>query len=375
MFHSFRRQSIRHIIGIIMIFLALIIFLQCSVELFFAYKSKDSSRKMASLIISGDTNNLSVLLSRADSLINLLETDSGYIFTPASTSENDIIADSKKFTSMRTKFDTLIKSCITDTTFNNSFLFLSDDLPLAYVAPDYNNRFNPTSHPNSIGIYSINSILNSEWLRGMQGNVDASIWVDSSSERNILCFVKNLVSKSVNRGEITSRPLGVFFISFDLSSLLNQLYLDEVYPQSSVTLSYNEKIIYSTDKAISSKPLNQITYTSSPYSGLTLTTNIPKNSVDKFFNIQVLLSIGILISLIIVWIILVLYVGSKIVYPIENMAKYLLKKEQIPLTYSKELIPEIDILYKSHNIMIDRVNEEMMKSRKKEFKRKYTRKF
>ena len=50
------------------------------------------------------------------------------------------------------------------------------------------------------------------------------------------------------------------------------------------------------------------------------------------------------------------------------MTHYLLKKEQIPIPKQQILTPEIDILYQSHNIMIQRVNEEMIKSRKSYYK-------
>ena len=68
--------------------------------------------------------------------------------------------------------------------------------------------------------------------------------------------------------------------------------------------------------------------------------------------------------LLILGVILHLYVYTGIIMPIEKMTQHLLKKEKIPHSEQQKMVPEITLLYQSHNIMLDRVNEAMIKSRK-----------
>ena len=362
------KSKIRIVICVVITLFSIALLLQGIIGVYYAHDSKNSSQEMVSLIIDNDTYNLSALLGRVESLVNLLETDKEYLFTPVQSATYDIIADSKTFKTMNSKLTNLIHTNITDTAFNNSFLFLSDTLPLTYVAPDYYNTFDAASRSSAIGIYAINSIKTSDWFQNMENTVDACIWVEKASGREIFCFAQNLYQKTLQGNDVITNPIGIFYISFDLATLLNQLKLSDLYPQSSVTLSYNENIIYSTSSTGINNNPTDFTYTSSLYPGLILQSHIPKYNITASYYAQFFITIIMLVLLLMLGGFLFLYVNTAIISPLEKMTHYLLKKEKIPLPAQQKLTPEIDILYQSHNIMINRVNEAMIKSRESYYK-------
>jgi len=362
------KSRIRIIFSAFIILLGIFLLLQGIIGVYYAYESKISSQKMASLIIDNDALNLTALLNRVDSLINLLESDEEYLFNPADSVTYDIIADSKTFNAMNQKIKTLLETNITDVAYNNSFLFLPDTLPITYVAPEYETIFDISLHSNSFGIYATNSIKTSEWFKNMKDSVDAYIWIENAFDRKILCFAQNIYQKTLVGSDVTIRTIGVFYISFDLTSLLNQLKLSELYPNSSFTLSYKEDVIYSNSSEDVSNNFKDFTYTSSLYPGLTLHTHIPENNINSSYKIQFFMTVIMLTLLLILSGILFIYIYSCIISPIERMTEYLLKKEKIQILPHQKMAPEIAILYQSHNIMIDRVNEAMIKSKKSYYK-------
>ncbi len=360
--------KIRIAVFVIITLLGIALLLQGTVGVYYAYESKNSSQEMASLIINNDASNLSALLDRVESLVSLIETDEEYLFKPTHSVANDIILDSKTFNATNEKLRKLIGTNITDSAFNNSFLFLPDSLPLTYVAPEYSTSFNTSLRSNTIGIYAINSIKETSWYQNMKDTVDTFIWVEKPSGREILCFAQNIYYNALQGNDVTSIPIGVFYISFDLPSLLNQLKLNDFYPQSSVTLSYNEDIIYSTAQNNISKNPKDFVYTSSLYPGLTLRAHIPKRNINASYYAQSFVTLIMLGVLLLLGNVLFSYIYSAIISPIEKMTRYLLKKEKLPRDLQQNLTPEIDILYQSHNIMIDRVNEAMIESRDSYYK-------
>ena len=368
MFSFLYKSKIRIVVIVVITLLGIALLLQGIVGIYYANESKNSSQEMATLIINNDAYNLSALLDRVESLVNLLETDEEYLYAPAQDVTYNTLADSVTFNNMNTKLKTLISTNITDSAFNNSFLFLPDTLPLSYIAPEYDTVFDTLNHPNSVGIYAINSIKTSIWFQKMQDTVDTYIWVEKSTGREVFCFAKKIYQRTLQRNEVIAHPIGIFYISFDLPALLNQIKLSDFYPQSSVTLSFNENIIYST--AVSSIDNNpkDFTTTSSLYPGLTLRAHIPKRNINASYHAQFFLTSIMLGLLLLLGNVLFLYVYYAIVSPIEKMTHYLLKKEKIPMREQQKLAPEINILYQSHNIMIDRVNEAMIKSRKSYYK-------
>lgn len=368
MFRFLYSSKIRIAVFVIITLLGIALLLQGTVGVYYAYESKNSSQEMASLIINNDAANLSTLLDRVESLVSLIETDEEYLFLPTHSIANNLVKDSQTFNAMNEKLQKLIATNITDIAFNNSFLFLPDSLPLTYVAPEYSTTFDTSLHSNTIGIYAINSIKKTSWFQNMKDTVDTFIWVEKSSGREILCFAQNIYYNTLQSNNITSIPLGVFYISFDLPSLLNQLKLNDFYPQASVTLSYNENIIYSTAQNNISNNPKDFVHTSSLYPGLTLRAHIPKRNINASFYAQSFVTLIMLGVLLLLGNVLFSYIYSAIISPIEKMTRYLLKKEKLPLDLKQNLTPEIDILYQSHNIMIDRVNEAMIKSRDSYYK-------
>lgn len=368
MFSVFYKARTRIVFSIVIALLGIAMLVQGIIGVFYAYESKSSSQEMTSLIIDNDILNLSSLLNRVDSLINLIESDSEYLFSPSHLVTNDLITDSKIFNAMNAKLRTLVETNITEAAFNNSFLFLLDSMPITYVAPEYHTIFDISSHSNSFGIYATNSIKTLPWFQNMKDSVDAQIWVENVLGRDILCYARNVYHKTINGSEVDIRPTSVFYISFDLASLLNQLELSELYPQYSVTLFFNENIIYSNVPEDVDKISNDFTYTSSIYPGLKLRTHIPKRNINFSYHIQFFVTLIMLTLLLILGVILHLYVYTGIIIPIEKMTQYLLKKDKIPNSEQRKMVPEIKLLYQSHNIMIDRVNEAMIKSRKSYYK-------
>ena len=368
MLRFFYRAKTRIVFSTVIALLGIAMLIQGIIGIFYAYESKNSSQEMTSLIIDNDTLNLSSLLSRVDSLISLIESDDEYLFTPAHIVTNDLITDSKTFNAMNSKLRTLVETNITEATYNNSFLFLLDSMPITYVAPEYHTVFDISSHPNSFGIYAANSIKTLEWFQNMKNSVDAYIWVENVLGRDILCYARNVYQKTIKGSDVDIRPTSVFYISFDLASLLNQLKLSELYPQYSVTLLFNDNIIYSNAPVGVENASYDFTYTSSIYPGLKLSTHLPKKSVNFSYYVQFFITLIILALLLILGVILHLYVYTGIIMPIEKMTQHLLKKEKIPHSEQQKMVPEITLLYQSHNIMLDRVNEAMIKSRNSYYK-------
>ena len=100
MLRFFYGAKTRIVFSTVIALLVIALLIQGVIGIFYAYESKNSSGEMTALIIDNDASNLSALLNRVDSLINLIESDSEYLFTPAHTVTYDLIPDSRTFNAM-----------------------------------------------------------------------------------------------------------------------------------------------------------------------------------------------------------------------------------------------------------------------------------
>lgn len=349
----------------ILIFIMLI---QGILAVYNVYDSRKQSLRMASLIISKDTENMSELFSRIDSLTNIMENDEDFIYSSASNCTNNIVNDSKEFNALRDRFQTFVSNSVMNNSFFNSFLFLYDELPLSYIAPDFSEDIDFDVHITISNVYNINNIKNSEWIHKLNDSADTVIWSRKSNNRSTLCFAKKISMRILERNDITLCPIGIFYLSYDLSSLLNQLELTEMYPSSTITLLYNDEVIYQTGSPESYSPSDNINYTSSIYPGLTLMTSISKRDINSPFTRQTVIEIIMLVLTLLFGILVLSYISNAIISPITNMAHHLLAGERSTLSYKRKLNPEIDVLYTNHNYMVEHTKKVMEESRKNYYK-------
>lgn len=357
------RAKIKTVISIVISFLILVILIQGTLAVYNIYNSRNQALNMASLIISNDTKNMSDLFSRIDGLINNIETDKSFIYTPANTLSNDFVEDSKRFNSMRERFHSMVSNSAMNTSFYNSFFFLNDELPLSYIAPDYQKEINLDINVASSNIYSISSIKNAQWLQDLNDSTERIIWTKNVNNRTMLCYAKKINMHLIEHNELVLSPLGVFYASYDLSALLSQLALTEVYPSAAITLLYNDNVIYETTPSDTYENNTKNSYTSSIYPGFTLITNISQQDIIYPYAQQLIIGIIMLVVALFCSIIILSYINNAIVYPITHMAKHLLTDERSELSYYKTLNPEIDVLYKNHNYMVEHTKQVMAESR------------
>lgn len=348
--------------------LIFIMLIQGFLAVYNVYDSRKQSLRMASLIISKDTENMSELFSRIDSLTNIMENDKDFIYASASKCTNNIVEDSKNFNALRDRFQTFVSNSVMNNSFFNSFLFLYDELPLSYIAPDFSEDIDFDVHITVSNIYNINNVKNSEWIHKLNDSADTVIWSRKINNRITLCFAKKISMRILERNDITFYPIGIFYLSYDLSSLLNQLELTEMYPSSTITLLYNDEVIYQTGSPESYSPSDNINYTSSIYPGLTLMTSISKRDINSPFTRQTVIEIIMLVLTLLFGILVLSYISNAIISPITNMAHHLLADERSTLSYKRKLNPEIDVLYTNHNYMVEHTKKVMEESRKNYYK-------
>ena len=268
----------------------LVMLLQGVLAIYNIYDSRQASLRVSSLLISKDMENITELFSRIDYFVKIMESDENFIYLPSQTLTGDIVEDSKQFNALYEKFSTMVSNSVQNPAFYNSVLFLNDELPLSYVAPNKGELVEPNLLFGDSYVYSMSSIKNAAWMEKLSNSADSLVWVEEVNSRYVLCLAKKLSARIVENSRVKFYPLGVFYVSYDLFSLLNQFRLSETYKTYQVTLLYNDEVIYETE-AEKGSHCNLINHISSIYPGFNIITSISDKEVNSPFVIQLLAGI------------------------------------------------------------------------------------
>lgn len=356
------RLKTKTVMSFLIIFLFATVLLQGTLAIYNNNINKTNSLRMASLIISNDVEHLLSLFSSIDSFTGMLENKEFY--NAVSTADNEIFLDAKAFNALNDKFKTQICNSSVSMSLNNLIFFISDSLPVAYIAPSFTQNLGIENYSNVIGIYSQEGVTFTDFIPNGDNHTEACIWVENIDERLFLCFSKNICLQEVQKNTIITHPLGILYISYDLASLLNQLEMAKIYPSSTISLSYNNEVIYSNNEVTTLDAKDHIEYFYSIYPGLTLTTTISKKDINSSLNLQIALEIISFVFTALFGGIMISYVSKAIVRPITNMTKHLVTNELTLLPHTKKLNPELAVLYKNHNIMVEHTQKAINDSKK-----------
>jgi len=362
------KARIKTAVNVAVVFLCLIMLIQSTLAIINIYDSRKTALEVSSLLISKDIENLTELFSRIESFSKIMESDENFIYLPAQNVKNDVLEDSKEFKALYEKFGTMVSYSVKNTAFVSSYLFLDEKLPLSYIAPNLEKGFNLNHRADSSSIHSASVIKNSPWMKKLADSTESLVWVDDTDNRHLLCFAKKLSMMSVVGSRASINPLGVFYISYDLESLLKQFELLDVYPSSEITLLYNDEVIYQTNESETIKESQSIRHISSIYGGFNIITNISKNELNESFNRQMISGIAVIVMAFLWWIMVLTYMKRAIVKPITVMAKHLFTDGNSELICNEQLNPEIRVLYENHNHMVKQTKIMMEEKRKSYYK-------
>lgn len=368
MFDFLYKVQVKTAVTIGIILLSIMMLVQSTLAIYNIYDSRETALEMSSLLISKDVENLSDLFSRIESFSKIMETDENFIYKPGNTVTGEILDDSKQFTALYEKFETMVSYSVKNSSFVSAYLFLREDLPLSYIAPRLENTFDLDSRIDSASIHSISDISHMDWMKKLEKSADSLIWVNKSGDRYILCFAKKISMWTIAANKAVINPLGVFYVSYDLASLIKQLELTSMYPSSVITLSYNDEIIYESDTDNDYRENDYVTHISSIYPGFKIITNISKREVSEPFNRQLVMGF-VLIAITLWWgIAAITYIKRAMVHPVTNMARHLRADGNSEIDYNKPLCPEIKVLYNNHNHMVKQTREMMEENKKSYYK-------
>lgn len=345
-----------------------VMLLQGVLAIYNIYDSRQASLRISSLLISKDMENITELFSRIDSFVKIMESDENFIYLSSQTLKNDIVEDSKQFNALYEKFNTMASNSVQTPAFYNSVLFLNDELPLSYVAPNNGEYVDPNLLFGESYVYSLSSIKKAPWMEKLENSADSLVWVEEINNRYILCLAKKLSARIVENSRVKFYPLGVFYVSYDLFSLLNQLRLSETYKTYRITLSYNDEIIYETETANDAGRNNSINQISSIYPGFNIIASISDKEVNSPFLLQLLAGIISIVFTVLSGLLMLSYMNNAVISPIMHMSRHFMEDKHSELTYKKPLNPEVDVLYKNHNYMVERTRKAMEESRKSYYK-------
>lgn len=368
MFDFLYKVRVKTAVSVGIVLLSLIMLIQSTLAIYNIYDSRETALEMSSLLISKDIENLSDLFSRIESFSKIMETDEEFIYKPGHSVTGEILDDSKQFTALYEKFGTMVSYSVKNSSFISSYLFLQEDLPISYIAPKLENSFDLDSRMDSTSIHSVADIANMDWMKKLEKSADSLVWVNKSGDRYILCFAKKISMWAVEGSKAVISPLGVFYVSYDLASLIKQFELTTMYPSSVITLSYNDEIIYESDTAKNYHEDDCITHIASIYPGFKIITNIPRQEVNEPFNRQLVM--GFLLIAITLWwgITAITYIKKAMVDPVTNMASHLWADGNSEIIYKKPLSPEVKVLYNNHNHMIKQTRKIMEENKKSYYK-------
>ena len=125
----------KNLLKILIVFFLLAFAIQAILVVYNLRVTEESKDKMIDIITSKDASTFSALLTNIESFLNMIETDSNFVYDSAFDINNNIIHDKKVYDALNDKFERLLLNSINNSALNSSFLFLSEDVPISYILP------------------------------------------------------------------------------------------------------------------------------------------------------------------------------------------------------------------------------------------------
>ena len=346
----------KNLLKILIVFFLLAFAIQAILVVYNLRVTEESKDKMIDIITSKDASTFSALLTNIESFLNMIETDSNFVYDSAFEINNNIIHDKKVYDALNDKFERLLLNSINNSALNSSFLFLSEDVPISYILPKEKSEHSDLNlHRNRMGIYSNLGVQQSAWYQETEESSTWNIWYSKNNNQQFLNIAMKLTFYNQKGVEIETDDLGVLFMSYDIDKLLSQLEINKFYKSALTVLKYNDEVVFCNNQYAddSFKKYEKSIY--SVYPGLTLSTYVDSSDVMNSFNKVIAPIVLIIILLLGLWSWVLYLLNKTVMTPLKELAKHMLNTGQEKIACEQIVNEDVEILYQSYNKMCDNI--------------------
>ena len=341
-------RKTKNLLKILIVFFLLAFAIQAILVVYNLRVTEESKDKMIDIITSKDASTFSALLTNIESFLNMIETDSNFVYDSAFDINNNIIHDKKVYDTLNDKFERLLLNSINNSALNSSFLFLPEDVPISYLLPkEKSEHSNLNLHRNRMGIYSNVGIQQSAWYQETEESSIWNIWYSKNNNQQFLNIAMKLTFYNQKGFEIETDDLGVLFMSYDIDKLLSQLEINKFYKTALTVLKYNDEVVFCNNQYAddSLKKYEKSIY--SVYPGLTLSTYVDSSDVMNSFNKVIAPIVLIIILLLGLWSWVLYLLNKTVMTPLKELAKHMLNTGQEKIACEQIVNEDVEILYQS----------------------------
>ena len=355
-----------------------------SLLFYFTYVTKNSTVTSLALAAENNTSIANHFFSRINLSLQMLRSDTTY-FPAIVTDENieplHMMQNYNQMKSILKSNTDLLTSEVMS--YGKMVYFADESIPMYSMLQNTKNLGGifKSSFPSTVYIYQNESVKNEEWYKKAIEREGEIYWFVSPLEENTLCGAKSLVYSRTVGNSISHRNLGVAFINFDVSWILNKLNTTRLTEKSVIVLTDSAgEVVYATDRLADGTNMKQLQHTAqanlnemmiqADISGrkfycrsiplgneLNLTSLIPVKDVENIANNAMWIVFLVAAVIMVTGTALVVYFSQIISRPINTLSSHMRNNSSLEYisgeTSSSE---EILVMYESYNTLMSRIS-------------------